>query len=49
MFGGTGTVAVVSQKTGRKFIHIDISKEYCRTAEERLRKVKEQLSQQKLK
>lgn len=49
MFGGTGTVAVVSQKTGRNFIHIDVSKEYCNTAEERLKKVKEGLSQQKLK
>jgi len=48
MFGGTGTVAVVSHKTGRNFIHIDISKEYCETAKERLRKVKEELSQQKL-
>ncbi len=48
MFGGTGTVASVAEKTGRKFIHIDISKEYCNTANERLRQAKEQLSQQKL-
>jgi|TARA_Y100000310_G_scaffold46195_1_gene42920 site-specific DNA-methyltransferase (adenine-specific) len=48
MFGGTGTVAVVSQKTGRKFIHIDISKEYNNTAKERLRKTKEELSQKQL-
>jgi len=48
MFGGTGTVAVVSHKTDRNFIHIDISKEYCNTAEERLRKVKSEMSQTKL-
>ena len=35
MFGGTGTVAVVAFKTGRKFIHIDISKEYCIVAKKR--------------
>lgn len=48
MFGGTGTVAVVAQKTGRNFIHIDISKEYCQVAAGRLRKTKEKLSQTKL-
>ena len=48
MFGGTGTVAVVAQKTGRNFIHIDISPEYCKTAENRLAKVKGELSQVKL-
>ena len=36
MFGGTGTVAVVAQKTGRHFIHIDISQKYCQIAEQRL-------------
>jgi len=36
MFGGTGTVAYVALKTGRKFVHIDISKEYCQTALKRL-------------
>jgi DNA modification methylase len=36
MFGGTGTVAVVAQKTGRHFIHIDISKKYCEITEQRL-------------
>ncbi len=45
IFGGTGTVAVVSQKTGRKFIHIDISKEYNNTTKERLRIAQEELSQ----
>ncbi len=48
MFGGTGTVAVVSQKTGRNFIHIDISSEYCKTAEGRLAKAKREASQIKL-
>ena len=36
MFGGTGTVAVVAQKTGRHYVHIDISKKYCEVAEQRL-------------
>ena len=36
MFGGTGTVAVVAQKTGRHFIHIEISSKYCQIAEQRL-------------
>lgn len=36
MFGGTGTVAVVADRTNRKFIHIDISEEYCQVAEDRL-------------
>jgi len=48
MFGGTGTVAVVSHKTDRKFVHIDISKEYCKTAKDRLEKIKSEISQQKI-
>lgn len=48
MFGGTGTVAAVAAKTGRNFIHIDVSKEYCKTTKERLKKAKEEMSQQKL-
>jgi len=40
MFGGTGTVAVVAQKTGRHFIHIDVSKKYCEVAEQRLETAK---------
>lgn len=48
MFGGTGTVAVVSHKNDRNFIHIDISEEYCKTAENRLEKIKKQAMQQKL-
>ncbi|GFP19272.1 site-specific DNA-methyltransferase (adenine-specific) [Candidatus Hakubella thermalkaliphila] len=43
MFGGTGTVAIVSYKTGRRFIHIDISEEYCRTAYQRLYKIESQM------
>lgn len=37
MFGGTGTVAAVARATGRHFVHIDSSSEYCRLALERLR------------
>lgn len=37
MFGGTGTVALVAYKTGRDFVHIDISEEYCNTAARRLK------------
>ncbi|MBI3035419.1 site-specific DNA-methyltransferase [Candidatus Woesearchaeota archaeon] len=48
MFGGTGTVAVVAKTTNRNFIHIDISKEYCKVAEKRLNLAKEKLSQAKL-
>ena len=36
MFGGTGTVAVVALKTGRHFIHVDVSPKYCKIAEDRL-------------
>lgn len=36
MFGGTGTVAVVAYKTGRHFIHIDVSSQYCSIAAKRL-------------
>jgi DNA modification methylase len=35
-FGGTGTVAVVAKKTGRHFIHVDISRKYCQIAAARL-------------
>ena len=49
MFGGTGTVAIVAKKTGRNFIHIDISKEYCKVAAKRLSLAKEKLSQVQLK
>ena len=36
MFGGTGTVALVATKTKRRYIHIDISEEYCKIARERI-------------
>ena len=48
MFGGTGTVAAVAKKNNRNFVHIDISKEYCKIAEKRLTIEKEKLSQVKL-
>ena len=35
-FNGTGTTCVTAKKLGRKYIGIDISEKYCRTAEERL-------------
>jgi DNA modification methylase len=40
MFGGTGTVAAVARGTGRHFIHIDTSPEYCAQALERVRSVR---------
>lgn len=45
MFGGTGTVALVSAKTGRHFIHIDASEEYCNVA---LKRVDGYLRQQQM-
>ena len=36
MFGGTGTVAVVAYKTGRHFVHIDVSEKYCEIAKQRI-------------
>lgn len=36
MFGGTGTVAAVAVKTGRHFVHIDISSRYCKITQERV-------------
>lgn len=35
-FIGSGTTAVASKKMGRNFIGIEISKEYCNMAQERL-------------
>jgi DNA modification methylase len=35
-FGGTGTVAVVAQRTKRHFVHLDLSRKYCTVAAERL-------------
>jgi modification methylase len=37
MFGGTGTVAAVARSTGRHFLHIDSSSEYCALALARIR------------
>ena len=38
MFGGTGTVAAVARRTGRHYLHIDRSAEYCDDAAERIRR-----------
>lgn len=37
-FNGLGTTAVVAKKLGRRYIGIDISEEYCKKTEERLKK-----------
>ena len=36
-FNGAGTTTLVAKKTGRRFLGVDISPEYCATAERRLR------------
>lgn len=36
-FNGVGTTCVVAHKLGRKYIGIDISEEYCRIAEKRIK------------
>lgn len=41
-FNGVGTTTLISYKLRRKYIGIDISKEYCKTAEERLKNEKRQ-------
>ena len=38
-FNGAGTTTVVAKKTGRKYLGIDISQEYCDTAEKRIEDV----------
>jgi DNA modification methylase len=35
-FGGTGTVATIAQRTGRHYVHLDLSKKYCEIAAERV-------------
>ncbi len=35
-FNGAGTTSVVAKKTGRRYLGIDISQEYCDTAQKRL-------------
>lgn len=42
-FNGVGTTCVVAKRLGRKYTGIDISEEYCKKAEERLRNVQIQL------
>lgn len=37
-FMGSGTTAIAAKKLGRKYIGIDISPEYCKTAEDRIKK-----------
>ena len=36
-FNGAGTTTVIAYKLNRKYIGIDVSKEYCRVAEERIK------------
>jgi DNA modification methylase len=36
-FNGAGTTTLVAERTGRKYIGIDISEEYCKIAEDRLK------------
>lgn len=38
-FNGVGSTTVVAKKLGRKYLGIDTSKEYCKTAEKRLKEV----------
>jgi site-specific DNA-methyltransferase (adenine-specific) len=38
-FVGTGTVAVVARKTGRRFVGIDLNPEYCAIAERRIAEI----------
>lgn len=38
-FNGAGTTTVVAKKTGRRFLGVDISREYCATAKKRTDKV----------
>jgi site-specific DNA-methyltransferase (adenine-specific) len=35
-FGGTGTVATVAARTGRHYVHLDLSRKYCEIAVERV-------------
>lgn len=40
-FNGAGTTTKVAKQLNRKFIGIDISEEYCKTAENRLKEIKD--------
>ena len=42
-YGGWGTVALGARKTGNRFIHVEISQEYCNMAIERLAQDAKQL------
>jgi len=42
-FSGVGTTTLVAYKLKRRYIGIDISKEYCKTAEERLKEEQRQM------
>lgn len=41
-FNGVGTTTLVAYKFRRRYIAIDLSKEYCKTAEKRLKDVQKQ-------
>lgn len=38
-FNGVGTTTFIAKKLGRNFVGIDVSEQYCRTAEERLKQL----------
>jgi DNA modification methylase len=38
-FNGVGTTTVVAKKTNRRYLGIDISEEYCKKAESRIKEV----------
>jgi len=38
-FNGAGTTTTVSKKTNRRYVGIDISKNYCKTAEKRAKAI----------
>jgi len=42
-FAGTGTTCVAASRTGRRFLGVDVSPEYCATAERRLGNVQTEL------
>ena len=39
-FNGAGTTAAAAKKTNRRYLGIDISQDYCNTAEKRLAEIK---------
>ena len=42
-FNGAGTTSVVAKRTGRKYLGIDISPEYCETAQKRINHLENEL------